>query len=136
MKLVLGAALSAALMSSPACAGFAGVPLQPCDNRPPASARQPVGIPFSVFVVPGKAMFAVCSKQVGDLVIYGCTFPAAAGHPAIILLNADQNAAERACTLIYEEAHLPPNNWQDPVMEKRTPDAVAAAAPMLVELKR
>jgi hypothetical protein len=113
-------------MCTPACANFAGVPLQPCDNRPPASAQRPVSVAFSIFTVPGRAMFAVCNKVAGALVIYGCAFPATAGRPAVILLNADQDASERACTLTYEKAHLPPNNWQDPVMESRTADVVSA----------
>lgn len=128
MKQVLGAALCAALACSPACASFIGEPLQPCDNRPPVSAQHPVNVAFSVLTVPGQAMFAVCNKVASALVIYGCTFPASAGRPALILLNADQDVRERACTLIYEKAHLPPNDWQDPVMEKRTVDASAQAA--------
>jgi hypothetical protein len=129
MRLALGVACWAALACSPAFAAFDGVPLQPCDNRPPASARQPVAVAFSVLTVPGPAMFAVCNKAAAALVIYGCTFPASAGRPAMILLNADQNARQRACTLLYEKAHLPPNDWRDPVMEKRTPDALRPAAP-------
>ena len=68
-------------------------------------------------------MFAECRKQPGDLVIYGCTFLPAPGRTALILLNADQDEGERACTLIYEKAHLPPNNWLDAAMEARSPDA-------------
>jgi hypothetical protein len=123
MRLVLGAAFWAALACTPACASFSGVPLQPCDNRPPLSAQQPVSVAFSVLTVPGQDMFAVCRKLVSTLVIYGCTFPATASRPAMILLNADQDPSERACTLLYEKAHLPPNDWQDPAMETRTPDA-------------
>ena len=35
----------------------------------------------------------------------------------MVLINAEQSPAERACTLVYEESHLPPNNWADPQME-------------------
>ena len=58
-----------------------------------------------------------------DLVIYGCTFLPGADHSATILINGDQNAQERACTLLYEEAHLPPNNWLDQAMEAISRDA-------------
>lgn len=127
MRLALGAAFWAALACAPACASFDGVPLQPCDNRPPLTAQQPVKVAFSVLTVPGQAMFAVCRKMASTLVIYGCTFPATATRPAMILLNADEDPSQRACTLLYEKAHLPPNDWQDPVMEKRTPNAAPPA---------
>jgi hypothetical protein len=126
---VFGLAICAALVTLPAFANFAGVPLQPCDNQPPPSAQRPVMVPVDIFTVPGGAMFATCNKQVSSLVIYGCTFQASAGHPAIILLNADENSVERACTLRYEEAHLPPNNWLDHVMEARTLDVPAQPIP-------
>ena len=123
MRLALGVACWAALACSPAFAAFDGVPLQPCDNRPPASARQPVAVAFSVLTVPGPEMFAVCNKAAGALVIYGCTFLPSAGHTAVILINGDQDPQEQSCTLVYEKAHLPPNNWLDQAMEALSPDA-------------
>jgi hypothetical protein len=116
-------AVCAALLTSSASAHFDGRPFQPCDNRPPATAQAPVTVPVSIMTVPGADMFAKCRKQPVDLVIYGCTFLPAPGQPALILLNGDQNEQERACTLTYEEAHLPPNNWQDQAMEAMSPDA-------------
>jgi hypothetical protein len=116
-------AVCVALLSSDASAHFDGRPLQPCDNRPPANAQQPITVPVSILTVPGPDMFAKCGKQPSDLVIYGCTFLPAPGQPALILLNADQNDQERACTLIYEKAHLPPNNWLDTIMEARVSPA-------------
>ena len=116
-------AVCVALLSSDASAHFEGRPLQPCDNRPPATALKPITVPVSIMTVPGADMFDKCRKQPKDLVIYGCTFLPAPGRPALILLNADQNEQERACTLIYEKAHLPPNNWLDTIMEARAPDA-------------
>ncbi len=123
MTRLVGLALCMALVCGPAYAGFGGLALQPCDNQPPAAARHLVTVPVSIFAVPGAAMFAVCHKQITSTVIYGCTFQASSGKPALVLLNADEDGRERACTLAYEEAHLPPNNWLDPVMERRTPDA-------------
>ena len=116
-------AVFATLLSSDASAHFAGHPLQPCDNRPPTTALQPISVPVSIQTIPGSDMFTQCRKQPGDMIIYGCTFLPAPGKPALILLNGDQTQEERNCTLTYEEAHLPPNNWLDKVMEARTPDA-------------
>lgn len=127
MRLALGTAFWAVMACAPVYASFGGVPLQPCDNRPPVTAQRPVNVAFSVLTVPGQAMFAVCRKMASALVIYGCTFPATGGRPAMILLNADEDASQRACTLLYEKAHLPPNDWQDPVMESRTPNAARPA---------
>ena len=117
------AALCLAALSAPAWAHFDGK-FQPCDNRPPAAAQQPVSVPVSIFVVPGAEMHTRCRKQPNGLVIYGCTFLPSPGHDAVVLINGDQDAAERACTLTYEMAHLPPNNWLDAAMEAATPDAV------------
>jgi len=116
------AALCALALCSPAFARFDGK-LQPCDNRPPVAAQQRVNVPVAIFVVPGSEMFERCRKEPSSLVIYGCTFLPSAGHDAVVLLNGDQDPAERACTLVYEEAHLPPNNWLDAAMEAATPDA-------------
>jgi hypothetical protein len=116
------AAVAAALLTQSAYARF-DRPLQPCDNRPPAGATQPVTVPVSVFVVPGRDMFARCRKQPSDVIIYGCTFLPSGDEPALVLINGDQSPGEQACTLLYEKAHLPPNNWLDPAMEARTPDA-------------
>jgi len=117
------------MLSSSASAHFDGRSLQPCDNRPPVRAQRPVTVPMMVLTVAGKDMFAQCHKQPADMVIYGCTFLPTATQPAFVLINADQDATERACTLLYEKAHLPPNNWLDPVMEAASPDAVPTLGP-------
>jgi len=116
------------LYSGNACADGLGRPLQPCDNRPPQTALLPVAVPLAIFMIPGADMFARCRKQPNGLVIYGCTFQASGDHPATVLINADQTPDERACTLAYEEAHLPPNSWYDPVMEAATPDVPSERA--------
>jgi hypothetical protein len=120
-------AICLAMISTSASAHFDGRIFQPCDNRPPETARQAVTVPVSILTVPGAEMFTECRKEPADMVIYGCTFLPKAGQPARILLNADQDPHERACTLIYEEAHLPPNNWLDEAMEAMSPDAKPAA---------
>jgi len=119
------------MFSTSAVAHFDGRQYQPCDNRPPSTARQPVTVPTLVLTVPGADMFTECRKQPADMVIYGCTFLPSGDRPALVLINGDQDASERACTLIYEKAHLPPNNWMDPVMEAASPDAKPSAAQIL-----
>lgn len=107
---------------------FDGYPNQPCDNQPPATARRPITVPVSILTIPSTEMFAKCRKQPGDIVIYGCTFLPGPDRPAQIFLNDAQSDQERVCTLLYEEAHLPPNNWLDQVMEAMSPDATPQAA--------
>jgi hypothetical protein len=116
-------AVAAAMLSNSAYAHFDGRQFQPCDNRPPPTALHPVTVPVSIFTVPSGDMFKRCRKQPGDLVIYGCTFLPSAGHTAVILINGDQDPQEQSCTLVYEKAHLPPNNWLDQAMEALSPDA-------------
>ena len=64
---VFGLAIGAALVTLPAFANFAGVPLQPCDNQPPLSAERLVTVPVRIFTVPGGAMFATCNKEPSQL---------------------------------------------------------------------
>jgi hypothetical protein len=111
------------LFTSGASAHFDNLPIRPCDNRPPITAQHAVTVPVSILTIPGTEMFAKCEKQPRDIVIYGCTFLPAPGQPALILLIGDQDEQERACTLTYEKAHLPPNNWLDATTEARSPDA-------------
>ena len=111
------------MTATAASAHFDGYPNQPCDNRPPATARLPVSVPVSILTVPNSDMFTKCRKQPRDLVTYGCTFLPSADHQAQIFINGAQTHQEQACTLIYEEAHLPPNNWLDRAMEVLSPDA-------------
>jgi len=119
----IAAAAFVATTTGVALGHFDGYPKQPCDNQPPATARRPIAVPVSIVTVPSSDMFTRCRKQPGDLVIYGCTFLPKADHPAQIFLNGSQTDQERACTLVYEEAHLPPNNWLDQAMEAMAPDA-------------
>jgi hypothetical protein len=109
-------------LCSNAQAEFLGRRLQPCDNVPPASAQLPLTVPVTIQKVRGADMFSKCRKQPNDLVIYGCTFLPTDTRQALILLNSDQTDSEQACTLMYEKAHLPPNNWRDDAMEAMTPD--------------
>ena len=126
----LGAvAVIATLWSGCAYAHFDGVRYQPCDNRPPVTAEQPITVPISVLDVPGADMFVRCHKQQVGNIIYGCTFLPTAGHKAVVVINADMTADEQKCTLTYEKAHLPPNNWFDQATEAATPGIIAWTPP-------
>jgi hypothetical protein len=112
-------ALLLMLVSTPAMAFPGGGSPQPCENPPPKSAQAPVTVPIEVYVVPSANMSEWCHKEPGAIML-GCTYLPSPKHAAaIILINATETPAERACTLIYEKAHLPPNNWFDPVAEAR-----------------
>jgi hypothetical protein len=100
----------------------------PCDpaTMPPAWARQPPSVTTYVYTDPAWRMAADCHKDAERMtaVLYGCTYQhdSTLTGNAIIILNADLSPADRACVLIYEQAHLPPNSWFDPVMEATAPD--------------
>ena len=96
------------LFPGPANAFFPGHMFQPCGKMPPSSARQPVTDKVLIFDIPNEKMAAQCNKVPSANALYGCTFLANSKHPAVIFLNASLNPQERACTLIYEKAHLPP----------------------------
>jgi hypothetical protein len=94
----------------------------PCDKLPPPHAWQVPTVPMVVHIVANAEIGPRCHKLPSPYILYGCTYPATASTPAIILLNADLKGDERVCVLLYEEAHLPPNNWADPRVEATAPD--------------
>lgn len=89
-----------------------------CRIVPPASVRQAPSDVYWVYTVANDRMEYQCGAVPGPAIM-GCTILRTATHPPMIFLNADLTPEERDCTLLYEKAHLPPNNWQDPVMEAR-----------------
>ena len=115
MRVASVVSVAAMLHAGPAAA-FPTAGLQPCDDPPPLSAQRSVTDPVLIFTTPSRLMAAKC--HFGPIIVHGCTFRATAEHVAIIFLNADLTPEGRVCTLLYEKAHLPPNNWQDPVMER------------------
>jgi hypothetical protein len=125
---LLPAAVLGLAMATGAAMAFPAQRIQPCDEHPPAWALQPVSGPVWIYEVPADEMTARCNKAPG-VVMYGCTFRATAAHPAIVFLNALLTPAERECTLTYEKAHLPPNNWLDPTTEARATDLPGITSP-------
>lgn len=105
------------LSAGPALAFFPGSRLQPCDNVPPLSAQQPTTVKIDVYTVPTAQMRAACGLESGVPIIYGCASRRHNDGVWQLVFNSDMDANELACTETYEFAHLPPNNWQDPVME-------------------
>jgi len=97
---------------------------QPCDNVPPKSAQQTPSVDFQVVDVPRADMAADCQKIIpAGSRIYGCTFePGVVSADWAVILDQSLSPAERACTLLYEKAHMPPNNWLDQSMEAQIPD--------------
>ncbi len=115
MKLRAFAVLASLLVASPALA-FPGLTESPCDQSPPKSAQKPVTELFIVYDVPGDDMNNQCNKKPGPI-LFGCTVFSDGDHPDLILLNDKLTAAEKVCVLLYEKAHLPPNNWADLAVE-------------------
>lgn len=98
----------------------------PCDNLPPPSAWAPPTVAIEIDIAPAAMMTAWCHKDPAKTfaVLLGCTYQAdvTPTGKAEILLSDALNPSDRACILLYEKAHLPPNNWFDPVMEATAPD--------------
>jgi hypothetical protein len=119
MKTLFALAALAFLTPSAAFAGmFDNQRFKPCDNVPPLSARAQPTVDFRIDRLDTGTIMEACnlkSEKYPNGVLYGCTFQTAAGWQ--IFLNNDMDAREAACVLLYEKAHLPPNSWQDPVME-------------------
>lgn len=127
MKTILTTAIALLALASPALADG------PCQNLPPLSARQAPTVPMDVYTAPAARMVSWCHKDASRMhvILYGCTYQAdvTPSHRALILLSDALDATERACVLQYEEAHLPPNNWEDPWVESSAPDDPLTAAP-------
>lgn len=100
----------------------------PCDSLPPIDKRQPPSVPVHVTIVPDNVIAAWCHKDATRMVgtLYGCTYQpeVTPDHKtAEILLNANLTPTELQCVLLYEYAHLAPNNWLDPYVEALATDA-------------
>lgn len=93
----------------------------PCDldRLPPPSAWQVPTVPMEIDIVPADKIVSWCHKLPSDVTLYGCTYlpDVTPNHDAVILLNAALTEDERVCVLLYEESHIVPNNWYDPVIE-------------------
>lgn len=98
----------------------------PCDldHLPPPSAWQVPTVPMEIDIVPADKIVSWCHKLPSAVALYGCTFlqDVTPNHDAVILLSDALTENERVCVLLYEESHIMPNNWYDPVIEDSIPD--------------
>lgn len=119
------AALILLAAAAPAVAGDFSL----CNYVPPAGKQQPVTVTVSIVLTPTADMHATCGytweQKPGEL--GACSMPNPDDPTEwFLVLDADLSTKEQACVLIYEKAHMPPNNWLDPAVE--TASAVATFA--------
>lgn len=105
----------------------------PCalSRLPPPSAWQVPTVPMEIDIVPASKIVSWCHKLPGSAyTLYACTFlpNMTPNHDAVILLSDALMADQRVCVLLYEEAHLSPNNWYDPAIEASIPGDPAKGA--------
>lgn len=96
-----------------------------CAKMPPPEFWQEPTLPYEVFTAPANAILSWCHKDPRmTYTLLGCTYEpdVTPKHDGVIILNAGLSDSDRVCVLIYEKAHLPPNNWYDPVMEATAPN--------------
>jgi hypothetical protein len=101
--------------------GIAGA----CEHLPPLQFRQEPNVPYEVYLAPPEAIIGWCHKDAHMVAtLLGCTYMpnVTPRHDGVIVLNQALSQPERECVLMYEKAHLPPNNWYDPVVEATAPD--------------
>lgn len=110
------------LMVSPALADFIlkGQFRAPCKMTPPAYALNEPTVPFDLFVWPQSKVQRVCANGAKTYQpITACAMPPgrAGNNRWFIAMSSFLDDADYACVLVYEKAHLPPNNWQDQAWE-------------------
>ena len=94
-------------------------------NMPPITVKPPT-VRTDVVIAPAGKIIAWCHKDPAmTAILNGCTFQATPTRHALVILSDALTDRDRVCVLTYEFAHLPPNNWQDPVMEATAPNAPA-----------
>ena len=128
--LALAAVAVTISLTTNAEAYFPGQRWQPCDNLPPASARQPVNsyIKVDEYTVSTDRMWVECHIVKRDGVIYGCTYRTPhydkLTHHSVdvwrVFFNASLNVTEKACTRLIEYGHIPPNSWSNSTVEGMT----------------
>lgn len=85
---------------------------------PPAEAQRPPSVGYEIDYVPRDFIAQQCNPLADHRgkKPEGCTvnapLPSDPSH-RIILVDELLSDQETACIEIYEESHLPPNNWQD-----------------------
>lgn len=91
---------------------------EPCSVLPPIEARQKPNVPYSIMYAlsDGELQF-VCGPSRHHLL--ACAVPPNNDDANwMIVLPRGLSKQDAACLLMYERAHLPPNNWYDPDWER------------------
>jgi len=83
-------------------------------DRPPVAYRGEPSVKWRVFRVPASKLRSTCNYT-GPRIVHSCTYPTD-GYWAVIIAG-NISAAEYACRLAYEKAHMPPHFWGDPEIE-------------------
>ncbi len=91
------------------------------DYLPPIDKMQEPTVPYDVTLVTNAHMNKLCGISGANR--GACAVPDNmdfAHHTTVhwsIYLNDLSLTSDRQCNLLYEKAHLPPNNWFDPSVE-------------------
>jgi hypothetical protein len=91
-----------------------------CAHRavmPPADKRAEPSVPYSLVMTSRDEIADRCGNSSVPTPI-ACAFPDATATEALhwtILMWDGLSEAEKACSLIYEKSHLPPNLWESPL---------------------
>lgn len=91
-----------------------------CGVLPPISARQKPAAPYLVQHLDSFGIQVLCGGGRAKHTITACAIPPPSTNSPdhwIIAITDGLSKKDEACVLIYEKAHMPPNNWIDPAWE-------------------
>lgn len=111
MRTIIALAFTALTVAS-AAAGYYrnGEFREPCNDLPPLDKRAEPTVPHEVIAQPTAEVQISCGGPFARIAT-ACAIPLEGSWT--IYIDNDLSAADFACVLIYEKAHLPPNNWAD-----------------------
>jgi hypothetical protein len=95
----------------------------PCKMTPPTYALHEPTVPYTVETLPQAKAEHRCTagKMTIAQPMTACAMPPGwAGNDNWIIVVSDfLSPTDLACVMVYEKAHLPPNNWEDTAWEKQ-----------------
>lgn len=88
-----------------------------CSALPPLSARQEPTVKYDVYRLSAEDIQKYCGATGPKFT--ACAVSPYKGHPDgwAIFITSPLSDRDYDCVLMYEKAHLPPNNWIDPRWE-------------------
>lgn len=117
MGMRLAAIVVLAISVSPAFGGYYrnGEFREPCNDLPPLSAMAEPSVPYEVVAQPSDDIQISCGGPFARIATACARWvdPTSADDGWVIYIDNGLSADDFACVLIYEKAHLPPNNWAD-----------------------